>query len=863
MSEFTMLVQHTLQSKPFSVCSQPRTSHSLVKFLPGFEGPLPFELETGYVDVEESDDVQLFYYFVESERNPGEDPLLLWLTGGPGCSGLSGLVYEIGNGADLYELYDVIYLSSFKSLLQVSRVSSFSNWAKLPCHQKEKALKRFSIKQSVDFVFQSLKRSCRGEYQNINPSNVECQKDLQYYTKCISGIETTHILEPLCSFASPKPQEMYARRRYLDEHQKELLDPEPPILPKIGCRIIPYSPLRNANYTYSFLLSSYWANDGNVQKAIHIRKGSIGQWKRCDFGLPYTVDLPSSFLYHVNLSTRGYRALVYSGDHDMLVPFLGTEAWIKSLNYPIVDDWRPWMVQDQVAGEEGTQLPSTSPQNVLLCLKGGYLESLCNRVSSSCFQLQSTDVNYVLPSDVNNVLPWYVGVGESDDVQLFYYFIKSERNHGEDPLLLWLTGGPGCSGLSGLVYEIGPLNFKVVEYNGSLPTLVLNPYSWTKISSIIFVDSSVGTGFSYATNQHAAQSSDFKQVHHLHQFLQKCLMDHPEFLSNPVYIAGDSDADIILPVIFQEILYGNEEGIRPLIDLQGYILGNPRTVPTLEDNSKISFAHRMALISDELYDVIYLSSFKSLLQVSLISKFGNWTKLPSHQKEKAFKIFSIKQSIDILFQSLKRSYRGEYQNIDPRNVECQKDLQYYTMCISGINQAHILEPLCSFDTFTSPHPQEMLARTCPDGHRKELLDSEPSTLPKFGCRTYSYLLSSYWANDGEAQKAIHIRKGSIGQWKRCNFGLPYTADVPRSFPFHVNLSSRGYRALVYSGDQDMAIPFLGTEAWIKSLNYPIVDDWRPWMVKDQVAGMEGTQLPEYKPTEGFAMFKRWISGEPL
>ncbi|XP_021284932.1 serine carboxypeptidase-like 7 [Herrania umbratica] len=424
----------------------------------------------------------------------------------------------------------------------------------------------------------------------------------------------------------------------------------------------------------------------------------------------------------------------------------------------------------------------------------------------------------------------YVGVGESDDVQLFYYFIKSERNPGEDPLLLWLTGGPGCSSLSGLVYEIGPLNFNVVEYNGSLPTLVLNPYSWTKISSIIFVDSPVGTGFSYATNQHSAQSSDFKQVHHLHQFLQKWLMDHPEFLSNPVYIAGDSYAGIILPVLFQEILYGNEEGIRPLINLQGYILGNPRTAPTVEDNSRISFAHRMALISDELYD------------------------------------------------SLKRSCRGEYQNIDPRNVECQKDLQYYTMCISGINPAHILKPLCSFDSFTSPHPQEMVARMCPDGHQKELLDSEPSTLPKFGCLSYSHLLSSYWANDRKAKKAIHIRKGSIGQWNRCNFGLPYTADVPSSFPFHVNLSSRGYRALVYSGDHDMVIPFLGTEAWIKSLNYPIVDDWRPWMVKDQVAGYTrtysnqmtyatikagGHTAPEYKPAEGFAMFRRWISGEPL
>ena len=33
----------------------------------------------------------------------------------------------------------------------------------------------------------------------------------------------------------------------------------------------------------------------------------------------------------------------------------------------------------------------------------------------------------------------YVGVGESEDVQAFYYSIESENNPKEDPLMLWLT----------------------------------------------------------------------------------------------------------------------------------------------------------------------------------------------------------------------------------------------------------------------------------------------------------------------------------------------------------------------------------------------------------------------------------------
>ncbi|XVE95047.1 hypothetical protein REPUB_Repub02eG0062700 [Reevesia pubescens] len=390
----------------------------------------------------------------------------------------------------------------------------------------------------------------------------------------------------------------------------------------------------------------------------------------------------------------------------------------------------------------------------------------------------------------------YVGVDDSEDVQLFYYFVKSERNPEEDPLLLFLSGGPGCSAFTGLVIEIGPMIFKTdVEYNGSLPTLVSNPYSWTKVSNIIFIDSPVGTGFSYARNNLAARTGDFKQVHQLHQFLRKWLMDHPDFISNPVYVSGDSYSGIPIPILAQEISNGNEEGIIPLINLQGYILGNPLTVPSLEANLRIPFTHGMGLISDELYE------------------------------------------------SLKRECGGEYQIVDPSNEECLKDIQYHSKCISGIPTAHILEPLCGFT---------------------------------FGCRAYESLLCDYWANDDNVRKALHIRKGSIGEWQQCAFGLPYNFDVPSSFQYHANLSARGYRALIYSGDHDMIVPFLATQAWIRSLNYPIVDDWRPWMVQGQVAGYTrtysnrmtfatggGHTAPEFKPAECFAMLQRWISKEPL
>ncbi|GJZ68362.1 putative peptidase S10, serine carboxypeptidase, alpha/beta hydrolase fold protein [Tanacetum coccineum] len=71
-------------------------SKSIIETLPGYPGNLPFKLETGYVGTGEKEDVQLFYYFVESStRNPFQDPLIFYISGGPGASALLAFLYEI------------------------------------------------------------------------------------------------------------------------------------------------------------------------------------------------------------------------------------------------------------------------------------------------------------------------------------------------------------------------------------------------------------------------------------------------------------------------------------------------------------------------------------------------------------------------------------------------------------------------------------------------------------------------------------------------------------------------------------------------------------------------------------------------
>ncbi|XP_059653045.1 serine carboxypeptidase-like 7 [Cornus florida] len=426
----------------------------------------------------------------------------------------------------------------------------------------------------------------------------------------------------------------------------------------------------------------------------------------------------------------------------------------------------------------------------------------------------------------------YIGIGDTDDVQLFYYFIESERDPVTDPLMLWLTGGPGCSGLSALVYEIGPLAFDVEAWNGSLPTLVVNKYSWTRVANIIFIDQPVGTGYSYATTESGKNTSDTKAVAQAYSFLRKWLTSHPQFQANPLYIGGDSYSGFTLPLLVQTILDGIEAGNEPDMGLQGYILGNPVTDSFVDDNSRIPYVHRVNLISDELYERAKL--------------FCN----------------------------------GDYINIDFNNSLCVTSLDAIKQCLLQINLVHILEPQCAF---AAPRRKEIeWDLRVREAEEMEYLLSQ-NKLPKLTCRSFGYMLSHKWANDDAVKAALYVREGTLeSSWMRCLKSLPfYTEEISSTIAYHQNFTRTGLRALIYSGDHDISVPYIGTLSWVNNLKVPIFDQWRPWYVDGQIAGYlqkytndnfrltyvtlkgAGHTAPEYKHKESMNMVERWFAYYPI
>ncbi|RJE25206.1 Carboxypeptidase Y [Aspergillus sclerotialis] len=167
--------------------------------------------------------------------------------------------------------------------------------------------------------------------------------------------------------------------------------------------------------------------------------------------------------------------------------------------------------------------------------------------------------------------PQYTGWLDVGPRHLFFWYFESQNDPVNDPLTLWMTGGPGSSSMLGLFLEIGPC--LVNEYgNGT----VHNPFAWNRNSSLLFVDQPGDVGFSYVDEGTEIPSDSHLAAVDMHRFLQTFISDvFPDKLNSPVHISGESYAGHYIPYLATEIvkqskLYPNE----PQVRLQSCLVGN-------------------------------------------------------------------------------------------------------------------------------------------------------------------------------------------------------------------------------------------------------------------------------------------------
>ncbi|KAI1978733.1 hypothetical protein LOZ53_004342 [Ophidiomyces ophidiicola] len=158
-----------------------------------------------------------------------------------------------------------------------------------------------------------------------------------------------------------------------------------------------------------------------------------------------------------------------------------------------------------------------------------------------------------------------IGVpGESVENQMFFWLFETEDKAYDEQLIIWLNGGPGCSSMIGAFAENGPLMY------GNSSKMEQNPFSWTKLGHVLYVDQPVGTGFSIAGNPTPAVNIEMV-TNLFYKWLRQFFTTFPHLRQKRIHLTGESYAGIYIPYFAERILKNNDEF---LINLTSIAIGN-------------------------------------------------------------------------------------------------------------------------------------------------------------------------------------------------------------------------------------------------------------------------------------------------
>lgn len=149
--------------------------------------------------------------------------------------------------------------------------------------------------------------------------------------------------------------------------------------------------------------------------------------------------------------------------------------------------------------------------------------------------------------------------------------------------MLWLTGGPGGSGIVAALVENGDCLLT------SANSTAYNDLSWTNLFHIIYIDQPVGVGLSYTDDP----SNNGTYAHYTEDaaldiiaFLRLFQLGFPEYSQNELHIVGESYGGRYVPMYGDYVIrYNQLVGEKDRIPLASLVAISPWTNPAIQVSS--------------------------------------------------------------------------------------------------------------------------------------------------------------------------------------------------------------------------------------------------------------------------------------
>ena len=423
---------------------------------------------------------------------------------------------------------------------------------------------------------------------------------------------------------------------------------------------------------------------------------------------------------------------------------------------------------------------------------------------------------------------------------IHYWFVESEEDAENAPLVFWTNGGPGCSGLIGFMTEQGP--FKP-DQNGEL---IMNEWRWNKIANMVFLEQPIGVGFSYSENKDDYKIGDKQTAKDNLQTILTFLDIFPQYKNSSLFITSESYGGHYMPTLAVEIIKYNIKNPSNELKFRGLAVGNPYT---------------------NYYSGIG-AEMETFWGKQLIPK-PSWDKYVDNGC-----LNMVNQLNSTICTTFILDFMKKIGNLNPYALDypiCTTAQQVWTTDMikdvikkDNINNKFIFQYRYLLEItnkiFNSVKTKEEY-EPCEDNYALEYL------------------------NNYEVKKSIHVNTDI--EWSECSRTVKYDyidKMVPMERYYNEILDSVNgskVRVLVYSGDDDSVCGTIGTQKWIWDLGYSIRpnDLWRAWYVDGQTAGyinqfitpysyksrltfatvhFAGHEVPTYKPKEAFCLFQAFL-----